>query len=33
MIYTACKYAPEELFAGFGEKTERLDPCAASMTY
>ena len=32
MIYTACKYAPEELFAGFGEEVCRLDPNPASFT-
>lgn len=26
MIYTTCKYAPEELFAGFDRETKRLDP-------
>ena len=26
MIYTTCKYVPEELFTGFGERVERLDP-------
>ena len=26
MIYVTCKYAPLELFAGFGEEAERLDP-------
>ena len=32
MIYTTCKYAPEELFCGFGEETERLDPNPASFS-
>ncbi len=32
MIYTTCKYAPEELFAGFGEKVERLDPNPVSFS-
>ena len=32
MIYTTCKYAPEELFAGFGEETSRLDPSPASFS-
>lgn len=26
MVYYTCRYAPAELFAGFGEKMERLDP-------
>lgn len=30
MIYTACKYDPVELMAGFGEETERLDPEVSS---
>ena len=30
MIYTTCKYAPMEIFAGFGEETGRLDPNPAS---
>ena len=39
MIYTACRYAPSELFAGFGETAERLDPtpsgfeCAESCSH
>ena len=32
MIYTTCKYAPEELFAGFGEEVERLDPNPVSFS-
>lgn len=32
MIYTTCKYAPMEIFAGFGEETGRLDPNPASFT-
>lgn len=32
MIYTTCKYAPEELFAGFGEEVKRLDPNPASFS-
>ena len=32
MIYTTCKYAPEELFAGFGEECRRLDPNPASFS-
>lgn len=32
MIYTTCKYAPEELFQGFGETTERLDPNPVSFS-
>ncbi len=30
MIYTTCKYAPLELFAGFNQNCERLDPAPAS---
>ena len=26
MIYTACRYAPVELFAGFRTQVARLDP-------
>lgn len=39
MIYTTCRYAPAELFAGFGEDVERLDPtpsgfeCAESCSH
>ena len=32
MIYTSCKYVPVEIFAGFGEKAERLDPHPASFS-
>ena len=32
MIYTTCKYAPEELFQGFGETVERLDPNPVSFS-
>ncbi len=32
MIYTACKYAPEELFSGFSLETSRLDPNPASFS-
>lgn len=32
MIHTTCKYAPEELFQGFFETTERLDPNPASFS-
>ena len=30
MIYTACRYAPVELFAGFDEECQRLDPSPLS---
>lgn len=30
MIYITCKYAPAELFAGFDETVERLDPSPAN---
>jgi len=39
MIYITCRYAPAELFAGFGEPVERLDPtpsgfsCAESCSH
>ena len=39
MIYATCRYAPAELFAGFGEPVERLDPtpsvfsCAESCSH
>ncbi|MBR2742106.1 MAG: 2-hydroxyacyl-CoA dehydratase [Clostridia bacterium] len=32
MIYTTCKYVPEELFSGFGEKVCRLDPNPVSFS-
>jgi benzoyl-CoA reductase/2-hydroxyglutaryl-CoA dehydratase subunit BcrC/BadD/HgdB len=32
MIWTACKYAPVELLAGFGEETQRLDPSPESFS-
>ena len=32
MLYTTCKYAPEELFAGFGIETQRLDPSPVSFS-
>ncbi len=32
MLYTTCKYAPEELFSGFGIKTHRLDPNPVSFS-
>ncbi|MBQ3379642.1 MAG: 2-hydroxyacyl-CoA dehydratase [Clostridia bacterium] len=32
MIYTACKYAPGELFSGFLETASRLDPAPASFS-
>ncbi len=32
MIYTTCKYVPEELFRGFGEETKRLDPHPVSFS-
>ena len=39
MIYTACRYAPVELFAGFRTQVARLDPvvkdyaCAEACTH
>ena len=32
MLYTTCKYAPEELFSGFGVPTMRLDPNPVSFS-
>ena len=32
MIYTTCKYAPVELFEGFGEEVMRLDPNPVSFS-
>ncbi len=31
-VYTVCKYSPDELLAGFGLKTERLDPGPVSLS-
>ena len=32
MLFSTCKYAPEELFAGFGQEVCRLDPNPASFS-